>query len=149
MSSLEIEQVSGCAAGAGEPLVVSVLRHAVRVRKTKRARWRELLLRRLCVGAAERSSGRNGHIYIPIFYTETHIARLIKDSSGRGKQGRTENWSEGACCCKWKNKIKNKNQKKKQKKHHSLLMVGEMNVLDSVTEQRSSNEHMITHTSSV
>lgn len=46
----------------------------------------------------KRSFRRNSHIYIPIFYTETHIARLIKDSSSREKQGRTENWSEGAYC---------------------------------------------------
>lgn len=44
------------------------------------------------------SSRRNSHIYIPIFYTETHIARLIKDSSSWGKQGHAENWSEGAYC---------------------------------------------------
>ena len=28
---------------------------------------------------------RNCHIYIPIFFTETHIAKLIKDSLSRGK----------------------------------------------------------------
>lgn len=33
---------------------------------------------------------RNCHIYIPIFFTGTHIAKLIKDSLSRGKQGRTE-----------------------------------------------------------
>lgn len=57
-----------------------------------------LCLWKLLYQRGKRSSRRNSHIYIPIFYTETHIARLIKDSSSRGKQGRTENWSGGACC---------------------------------------------------
>lgn len=43
----------------------------------------------------KRGSRHKSHIYIPIFYTETHIAGLIKDSLSWGKQGRTENWSEG------------------------------------------------------
>lgn len=43
----------------------------------------------------EELSAQKSHIYIPIFYTETHIARLIKDSVSCGKQGRTEGWSQG------------------------------------------------------
>lgn len=55
-------------------------------------------LRRLLeafVSAGRGALGAKSHIYIPIFYTEPHIARLIKDSSSWGKQGRTENRSEG------------------------------------------------------
>lgn len=43
------------------------------------------VLWKLLYQSGKRSSRRNSHIYIPIFYTETHIARLIKDSSSRGK----------------------------------------------------------------
>lgn len=55
-------------------------------------------LRRLLeafVSAGRGALGTKSHIYIPIFSTETHIARLIKDSLSWEKQGRTENWSEG------------------------------------------------------
>lgn len=40
---------------------------------------------RLLYQSEKTSSRRNSHIYIPIFYTETHIARLIKDSLSRGE----------------------------------------------------------------
>lgn len=52
------------------------------------------VLLRLLYQNRKGSSRLNSHIYIPIFYKETHIARLIKDSSSRGKQGRKETGQE-------------------------------------------------------
>lgn len=76
------------------------------------------VLWKLLYQSGKRSSRRNSHIYIPIFYTETHIARLIKDSSSRGKQGRTENWSGGACCNAKKEQMDAKKKKKSLGESH-------------------------------
>lgn len=82
LSSLEIKQVSGCAAGAAQPLVTFLLVRARGKKQSGRDARKETAVgagtrpnlaaspESLCAGAAERSSGRSGHIYIPIFYTE-------------------------------------------------------------------------------